>query len=199
MIEEHLGRSRGCFIAGVDEVGRGAFAGNLVVAAASFHHRAQLPRQIYDSKHYQHAERVELVQWFQQAYIQTGLLHVAYAETTPDVIDANNLDQLTRQLFVQALQQLPQVDAVIVDGRHPLKQYTGVALPKADTLSITVAVASIFAKVHRDTCMIELAKQYPKYHFDVNMGYGTPDHIQAIKYYGLLEGIHRRSFIKSYK
>jgi ribonuclease HII len=88
---------------------------------------------------------------------------------------------------------------VIIDGSIADKSFPfpGLCAPKADTRSITVATASIFAKVRRDRQMQELHHQYPHYGFNEHMGYGTKAHVEAIRSFGPIPGVHRRNFLRN--
>ena len=196
-LEEYLGKNEGMLIAGVDEVGRGAWAGNMVSAAALYQPGVTLDIPLRDSKAYRPEERLEVVKHLTEKYLKTGLLEIAYAEVTPEVIEVSNLNDLNNQLFSEALQKLSKFDKVIIDGNIADDTWSGICAPKADEKSITVATASLFAKVYRDNQMLELDKLYPKYGFKDHVGYGTKQHTQAILDFGALKGIHRHNFLSN--
>lgn len=196
-IEDYLGRQRGLFIAGVDEVGRGAWAGNMVVAAAVYAPSVSVPCTLRDSKALTAEERERLVKILTEEYINKDHLHIAYAEAKPTLIEGSNLNLLNMQLFKEALGKLPHFDQVIIDGTIADNTFPGICAPKADATSITVATASIFAKVYRDHQMHELDKQYPQYGFAVHLGYGTKVHVAAILKHGPIKGIHRHNFLQN--
>lgn len=196
-IEDYLGRQRGLFIAGVDEVGRGAWAGNMVAAAAVYAPSVVLSCILRDSKVLTAEERERMVKLLTKDYVDKGSLHVAYAEAEPALIEKSNLNQLNMQLFKDALGRLPQFDQVIIDGSIADDTFPGICAPKADATSITVATAAIFAKVYRDHQMQELHKQYPQYGFDIHLGYGTRTHVAAILRHGPIKGIHRHNFLQN--
>ena len=195
-LEDYLGRTDGLRIAGVDEVGRGAWAGNMVAAAALYKPGVILDIPLRDSKAYRPEERLEVVKHLTEKYLNTGLLEIAYAEVTPSVIEVSNLNDLNNQLFAEALNKL-KFDKVIIDGNIADDTWSGICAPKADEKSITVATASLFAKVYRDRQMIELDQKYPLYGFKDHVGYGTKQHTQAILAHGALTGIHRHNFLSN--
>jgi len=196
-IEDYLGRQRGLFVAGVDEVGRGAWAGNMVAAAALYAPSVSVPCTLRDSKVLTAKERERLVGLLTDGFVNKGLLHIAFAEAGPTLIERSNLNQLNMQLFKEALGKLPPFDQVIIDGTNADNTFPGICAPKADAVSITVATAAIFAKVYRDNQMHELHKQYPQYGFAVHLGYGTKAHVAAILRHGPIEGIHRHNFLQN--
>jgi len=196
-IEDHLGRQRGLFVAGVDEVGRGAWAGQMVVAAAVYAPFVSVSWTLRDSKALTAEERERVVKILTEEYVNKGFLHIRYAEADPTLIEKSNLNQLNMQLFEDALRKLPQFDQVIIDGAIADDTFPGICAPKADATSITVATAAIFAKVYRDRQMHELHKQYPQYGFGEHMGYGTKAHVAAILRHGPIKGIHRHNFLQN--
>lgn len=200
--EDYLGRREGRFIAGTDEVGRGAWAFDLTCACCVFHPKVELPFQLRDSKKYNDQERERLVEVFTRDYIEKGLLHVTYARIDAATIEKGNLNDLNRQAFCMAFEELQKIahfDKVIIDGDMNCDDlpWTGMTLVKGDEKSITVATASIFAKVHRDRQMRELHKQYPQYDFASHVGYGTEKHKEAILRYGPIPGLHRSNFLQN--
>ena len=196
-MENRLGRQTGLTIAGVDEVGRGAWAGNMVCAAAAYSPDVEIPFELRDSKQYSPEDRERLVKLLTKDFINKGLLQIVYAEVTPVVIEVNNLNDLNIKLFKEALDKLPHVDKVIIDGTLKEDSYSGFAAPGADAASITVATASIFAKVHRDGQMKALDLQHPGYGFADHVGYGTKAHVLALQKLGPLPGIHRNNFLRN--
>jgi len=185
---EHLG-----YVCGIDEVGRGPFAGPVVACAVI------LPKDcnilyINDSKKLSEKRREELY----DIIIKEA---VAYGIGIKDNrrIDEINILQATYEAMREAINNLsvkPDVllnDAVTIPGVD-IKQ---VPIIKGDAKSISIGAASIVAKVTRDRMMAELDEKYPGYEFAKNKGYGTAAHIEGLKKYGPCE-IHRRSFIHNY-
>ncbi len=100
----------------------------------------------------------------------------------------------------QALESLEKrPDIALVDFEKVDTEIETLPIVKGDEKSISIAAASILAKVYRDDLMIELSKKYPQYDFDKNKGYGTKKHLEAIKVHGIIKGIHRSSWIHEKK
>jgi ribonuclease HII len=196
-MEDYLGRRQGLIVAGCDEVGRGAFAFNFVVASCAYDPGVELPYDIWDSKALTTIEREQLADLLTREFVTKGLLHVAYAEASATEVETSNLNALNLRLFKVALQQLPRFDRVIIDGTIADNTFPGLCAPRADETSITVATASIFAKVRRDQQMQELHRQYPQYGFDQHVGYGTKTHVEAIRKFGPIPGVHRKNFLRN--
>jgi ribonuclease HII len=196
-MEDYLGRRQGLIVAGCDEVGRGAFAFNFVVASCTYDPGVELPCEIRDSKALIASEREQLADLLTREFIAKGLLHVTYAEATATEVETSNLNALNLRLFKEALQKLPRFDRVIIDGTIADNTFPGLCAPRADETSITVATASIFAKVHRDRQMQVLHRQYPQYGFDQHVGYGTKAHVEAIRKFGPIPGVHRKNFLRN--
>lgn len=177
-------------VAGVDEAGRGPLAGPVSVAAVvlpvGFTHPV-----LNDSKQLTEAKRERLYDEItSDPSIRWHCVSIA-----ADEIDRINILQATwagMRAAALALQPLP--DAVLIDGK-PVKQYPlhQVALVKGDSLSYSIAAASIIAKVTRDRFMVALAHRHPEYGFEVHKGYPTPAHLAALKKHGPCPQ-HRRSF-----
>ena len=177
-------------VAGVDEVGRGPWAGP-VVAAAVILDRVFSPRGLRDSKKLSPARREILAaEVLATARVGLGICEVAE-------IDAVGVGRATLTAMRRALDALPALPAgVVVDGTQLPALPDGVtacALPRADDACPSVAAASIVAKVHRDALMATLAADYPAYAWERNKGYGTKDHADALKRYGITPH-HRLSF-----
>ena len=181
------------YICGIDEVGRGPLAGPVVAAAVI------LPKDcdilyLNDSKKLTAKKREELYPQIMQKAVSAKLGIVG-----PEVIDKINILQTTYEAMRSAIEKLdvkPDIllnDAVTI----PDVKIKQVGIIKGDEKSISIAAASIIAKVYRDKMMDEYAKIYPEYGFDSNKGYGSAQHIEAIKKYGPCP-IHRRTFIKNF-
>ena len=177
-------------VCGCDEVGRGPLAGPVVAAAVI------LPRDvklwgINDSKKISEKKREEL-----DAQIRDQAIAIGIAEVSAQVIDEVNILEASRLAMVQAVRNLEKkVNFVIIDGlENPrMREWPQKAIVKGDGKCISIAAASIVAKVYRDKLMVELAKKYPQYGLEENKGYGTQKHYAALKEFGPCE-IHRRSF-----
>ena len=187
---EDEARAQGAeYIAGVDEAGRGPLAGPVVVGAVILPPDLYLPK-INDSKKLSAKVREELY-----AEIKAKALAVQTAVISEKVIDRINIYQATINGMYDAIFALqPEPQHVLIDAVK-LEQLpmSSQSIIKGDAKSASIAAASIIAKVERDHLMEEYAKQYPEYGFDSHKGYGTADHIAAIRKYGPCP-IHRMSF-----
>lgn len=180
-------------IAGVDEVGRGPFAGPIVTAAVILPPEWILPG-LNDSKKVPERKREEL-----SAEILKHAVGVSFGENSPKAIDEMGIARADTDAMRKAVLGLsPQPDLVLTDAFPidglPMKQ---IPIIKGDAKSVSIAAASIVAKVKRDRYMLEMNREYPGYHFERNKGYGTADHIEALKQLGPCP-IHRRTFIHGY-
>jgi ribonuclease HII len=182
-------------VAGVDEAGRGPLSGP-VVAAAVVLPPSYKNDEIRDSKQLSPKKRERLYQ-----IINDDALSVGLGVVESSVIDSINILQATLMAMEAAVTNLSlAVDYLLIDGINninvPIPQQ---AIRKGDSLSISIASASIIAKVSRDKIMEIYHRQFPQYNFLKNKGYGTLEHRKAIKKYGCCK-IHRRSFkrVKEY-
>ena len=178
-------------VAGIDEVGRGPLAGNVVTACVVMPKEPILP-WIDDSKKLSEARREKVYQ-----EILDIALYVGIGQATPEEIDRINILEATKKAMREAAAQVP-ADVFLIDAVTGLG-LNGQEVPiiKGDATSYAIAAASIVAKVTRDRQLIELDKQYPEYGFARNKGYGTPEHIAALKEIGPCPA-HRRSFIRNF-
>ena len=181
------------YICGIDEVGRGPLAGPVVAGAVI------LPKDcdilyINDSKKLSAAKREELYDIIMEQAVATGLGTIG-----PDRIDEINILQATYEAMRQAIAQLsPQPDLLLNDAvTIPKVAIPQVPIIKGDAKSISIGAASIIAKVTRDRMMVYYDSIYPEYGFASNKGYGSAEHIAALKKYGPTP-IHRRTFIKNF-
>lgn len=178
-------------VCGIDEAGRGPLAGPVVAAAAVLPNDATI-LWLNDSKKLSEKRREELYQEIQEKAVTYGVGIVS-----PAVIDEINILQATYEAMRQAVSKLssePAIflnDAVIIPGIEEKKQ---VKIIKGDAKSVSIAAASILAKVTRDRMMVEYDKLYPEYGFARHKGYGTKVHLDAIRRFGPCP-IHRRSFL----
>ncbi len=186
--ETLLGQKHGTPVAGIDEAGRGPWAGP-VVAAAVILDENNIPEGLNDSKKLGEAHREQLFgKICNSAVVGIGIMDV-------EVIDRDNILNATLAAMQQAIAKLPVRPAVaLIDGnRCPDLPCPAEALVKGDQLSLSIAAASIIAKVTRDRIMCEMALEYPRYGFEKHKGYGTRAHQQALTQYGVTPH-HRRSF-----
>lgn len=176
-------------VAGVDEAGRGPLAGPVAVAAVILPQECYLPH-LNDSKKLSHAVREEL---FAQIIEQAISYHVALMDA--EMIDRMNILQATRTGMYEAIAALtPAPDEVLIDAVElPKLSMPSQSIIKGDAKSASIAAASILAKVTRDHLMESYDIQYPNYGFAKHKGYGTQEHIDTIRKYGICP-IHRKSF-----
>ncbi len=177
------------WIAGTDEVGRGPLAGPVVAAAVILPEHVDLP-SINDSKKLSEKQREKL-----DNLIKEQAIAWAIAEVDEKIIDEINILEASRFAMQKAVQALDQpAEYVLVDGiANPKILLPSKAIVKGDMKSISIAAASIIAKVYRDNLMTQYDKIYPGYGFSVNKGYPTSEHIQAIAEIGPCP-IHRMTF-----
>lgn len=180
-------------IAGVDEAGRGPLAGP-VVAAAVILPKGVLIEGVNDSKKLSEAQREKLFEIIKEKALAYGI-----AAVDQECVDKINILNATKKAMAEAISQLePQPDCILLDAvkleNIPVRQ---VPIIKGDSLSLNIAAASILAKVTRDRLLKEYDEKYPQYGFAVHKGYGTAQHILAIKKFGICP-IHRLSFVKHF-
>jgi ribonuclease HII len=178
------------FIAGVDEVGRGALAGPVVAAAVILNLR-DVPKGINDSKQLTRRERERLTD-----EIQARALAFSLAQVEPDEIDKINILRASLNAMFAAVKLLnPPSDYVLIDGNQRISQLSCSqrSVIKGDSLSVSIAAASIIAKVARDKLMKEYDEIYPGYGFTSHVGYGTRAHQEALTKLGP-SPIHRLTF-----
>ena len=177
------------FIAGVDEVGRGPLAGDVVAAAVILPEQYRL-EGLADSKKISEKKREILFN-----LIQDIAISFCISRATVEEIDQLNILHASMLAMKRAVDGLSVVPSFVkVDGnRLPDWSYESRAIVKGDSTEAEIMAASILAKVTRDREMIEHAKQFPEYEFEKHKGYPTKVHIAAIEKYGVT-AIHRRSF-----
>jgi ribonuclease HII len=173
-------------IAGVDEVGRGALAGPLVCALVILNPKAPI-KGLNDSKQLSATKRESLA-----LAIHEKALVVDWCEVSAERIDQINILEATKEAM-RTLLDRNTFDHALIDAVN-LKRADTTSIIKGDTLSMSIAAASIIAKVTRDEMMRTLDHRYPGYGFAAHKGYGTPEHLKALKEKGVLLGIHRYSF-----
>jgi len=179
-------------IAGVDEAGRGALAGPVVAATVILPEGARFRwlSQVKDSKLLQGNVREDLYHKMHRSGAEIGI-----AVIQASIIDEINILNATKKAMHMALERLPEPPDYILTDYVNLP---GLCIPqknivKGDRLCMTIACASIIAKVVRDRIMIDLHEKYPNYGFDNHKGYGTPEHLERLVLYGACS-IHRFTF-----
>lgn len=181
-------RDGGIVVAGMDEVGRGPLAGNVVTACVVMPEEPAI-LWIDDSKKLSESRREKVYE-----EIMAQAVYIGIGEVTPEEIDRINILEATRKAMREAAAKVP-ADVFLIDAVTNLGlKGREVPVIKGDASSYSIAAASIIAKVTRDRQMIEMDKLYPEYGFARNKGYGTKEHIEALKRIGPCP-IHRRSFI----
>ena len=180
-------------ICGVDEAGRGPLAGPVCAAAVILPKGLELPG-LNDSKKLTDKKRRELFPIIKEQAIAYGIGLASHEE-----IDEINILQATYLAMERALQQLKgKADFALIDGNRAKDFGLPVrTVVKGDSLSASIAAASILAKVTRDDIMLEMAEKYPEYGFDVHKGYGTKAHYEALRVHGH-SPIHRITFLRKF-
>lgn len=183
-------------ILGVDEAGRGPLAGPVVAAAVKIHEYYDFFEMINDSKKLSEKKREELFDKI-LTYCDVGVGIASVEE-----IDEFNILEATFIAMNRAIEDVSKnsdvkFNTVLVDGNKLIKKYNGKQefLVKGDAKSLSIAAASIIAKVTRDRIMLKFAEIYPEYHFEKHKGYGTKLHREILLEKGVLP-IHRKTFLK---
>ena len=180
-------------ICGVDEAGRGPLAGPVCAAAVILPPHIEIPG-LNDSKKLTDKKRRELFPVICQHALAFG---IAFSDEKE--IDEINILQATFAAMKRAVDNLSvKPDYILVDGNKlPDFQIPAQYVIKGDSLSASIAAASVLAKVTRDDLMLKMAEQYPQYGFDIHKGYGTKAHYEALTKYGA-SPIHRLTFLKKF-
>lgn len=180
-------------ICGVDEAGRGPLAGPVCAAAVILPKGLELPG-LNDSKKLTDKKRRELFPIIKEQAIAYGI-----GLATHEEIDEINILQATYLAMERAIAQLEgKADYALIDGNRAKDFGLPVrTVVKGDSLSASIAAASILAKVTRDDLMLEMAKKYPEYGFQVHKGYGTKAHYEALRAHGH-SPIHRMTFLRKF-
>ena len=181
------------YICGIDEVGRGPLAGPVVTGAVI------LPKDcdilyLNDSKQLSEKKREELYDVIMEKAVAVGIGY-----NSPERIDEINILQATYEAMRKAIEELQVNPDILLNDAVTIPQVTIPQVPiiKGDAQSVSIAAASIVAKVTRDRLMVKYDEVYPEYQFASNKGYGAAVHIEALKKYGPCP-IHRRSFIGNF-
>lgn len=194
---------RACFeeglgpICGVDEAGRGPLAGPVCAAAVIFPREFNVEEELpglNDSKKLTDKRRRELFEKIQACAVAYGIAYASHEE-----IDEINILQATFLAMGRAVEQLQvKPEMALVDGnRTPELGIPVRTIVKGDSISASIAAASILAKVSRDDLMVRMAREYPQYGFEVHKGYGTKRHYGALTEFGV-SPIHRKTFLRKF-
>ena len=178
-------------IAGVDEAGRGPLAGPVVAAAVILDDKNFI-REVNDSKKLSEKKREELFEIILNQAISYGI-----AEAGVEKIEEINILHASLSAMKMAVDKLnPAPDIILVDGNKLfVTKITAHSIVKGDAKSYSIGAASILAKVRRDSIMRKAAEKYPEYGWERNKGYGTKEHIEAIRKYGITP-LHRKKFLR---
>ena len=186
---------KGKEIIGIDEAGRGPLAGPVVAAAVKIKKYSDELQEINDSKKLTEKKREKLFD------IILNNFEVGIGIATPEEIDEINILNATFLAMRRSIEELgKKTDTdvlILVDGNFKIREYVGEQEPiiKGDAKSLSIAAASIIAKVTRDRMLVEDADKYPEYSFEKHKGYGTKAHREALLKYGPCS-IHRKTFLK---
>lgn len=190
VFEEQAWGSGFKFVAGVDEVGRGCLAGPVIAGACILDPRKDLPKGLNDSKQVGASQRVEIAEELKESCIA-----YAIGSVSADDIDRINILEATKLAMRLALAALnPAADFLLIDALAlkgvPTAQK---AIIKGDSISASIAAASILAKTHRDDLMRSYEAEYPEYGFAEHVGYGTKRHLDSLRDHGPCP-LHRKTF-----
>ena len=175
-------------VAGVDEVGRGALFGPVVAAAVIFPPKTRI-RGVRDSKQLQPEERERL-----DGIVRKRAVAVAIGFADVATIDAINIRQASHVAMLSAIAQLiPQPDFLLIDAERLDTACAQKGIIYGDSISVSIAAASIVAKVYRDAWMCSYHEQYPQYGLASHKGYGTPEHLRALERHGPTP-LHRMTY-----
>lgn len=193
--EKSLWKQNLAYVVGLDEVGRGAWAGPMVAAAVVFPQNTNLKFQLFDSKMLSPKNRETLSEQIISQSLTYGIGQVEALE-----IEKMGLARANQVVFYRALEKLTQKpDHYLVDAFYLkfISQVKQTPIVHGDIFSASIAAASIIAKNYRDKLMINLSEKYPKYSFASHKGYGTKLHQEAILKYGLTD-MHRKNYHLSF-
>lgn len=193
------------FIAGIDEVGRGAFAGPVVAGAVAFAPILNFKFKIFneiginDSKQMKAKDRELAAVWIKENALGWGIGEVSVA-----VINRVGIGRAAKMAMRRAIREVNlKLDFLLIDAFYipnvpGLQKSRQLPIVKGDQKSLSIAAASIIAKVYRDYLLTQLSRKYTNYCWERNKGYGTPGHQKAIQVYGLTR-FHRKQFVKTWK
>lgn len=194
-LEQSLWQQGFLHVAGVDEAGKGPWAGPVTAGAVMIHDEKQIVKTVRDSKIMTEKQREKAFDEICQKSSGVGIGIVSAEE-----IDTIGIDPAVKKAMLMALQAIEitrkiKLNYVIVDGSKtkPLQIYPSKRILKGGLYHYSISAGSVLAKVTRDRLMKKLAKQYPEYGFDKHVGYGTAIHMKALKEHGPCP-LHRKSF-----
>lgn len=179
------------YICGLDEVGRGCFAGSVVVGAVVFPKNFKLFDGLRDSKLLGPGQREVINKLVKKHALMWGI-----EEISVEVINKVGINQATQIAFYNVVQNLDKFpDHMLIDAFYiaNIEKNKQTPVKNGDKICASIAAASVIAKVYRDNLMLQISEEYPEYNFAKNKGYGTKQHRDAIKKHGL-SSLHRTSF-----
>ncbi len=191
-------------MAGVDEVGRGSFAGPVVAGCVVFERKTEIPDgiKINDSKKLRPLERKKASRWIKENALTWGI-----GEAPVSVINRLGMAKATKMAFRRAIDDANKrlgkridfllIDAFFIPYVRGLRRENQQAIVNGDEKSFSIAAASIVAKVERDKEMLRFSRKYPRYGWGRNKGYGTKQHQEALKKYGTTR-YHRKVFVSRF-
>lgn len=187
--ENELLKNGHIYIAGCDEVGRGPLAGPVVAAAVILNPEVQI-EGLNDSKKLSEKKRIALDIEIREKALAFKIVYIY-----PTEIDKINIYQASKKAMIEAIKALNLQPSFILSDAMPLDELNipFESIIKGDSKSATIAAASIIAKVERDSYMVKMSEEYPKYGFEKHKGYPTKQHIEALGKYGVLD-IHRKTY-----
>jgi ribonuclease HII len=194
-LEKKLFKKGYNIVVGIDEVGRGPLAGPVAAGAVAFTKDCDVVEGVRDSKTLSMKQKNELYQKIKDSVKGYGI-----GMADEGMIDMIGIQEAVKKAMEIALSNLEEMiggkaEYLLIDGTNveELGEYPTMKISKGDLHHYCISAASILAKVDRDNLMIEYGKRYPEYGFERNMGYGTKEHLDALKRYGVCD-IHRRSY-----
>ena len=192
--ETKIWESKNRYVCGIDEVGRGCIAGPVYSGAVIFNPESNFQnpyfKSINDSKKISEKKRESLV-----PYIKKISLSYSTGYCTSDEVDSIGIQEAVKLSMIRAIENLKITpDFLLIDSMKIESKIPQINIIKGDETSKTISAASIIAKVERDNLMkVKIAHKYKNYNFQKNKGYGTKEHLEAIKKFGITE-IHRKTF-----
>jgi len=177
------------YIIGADEVGRGSFAGPICAAAVKINYsHLELLTNVKDSKKLSQKKREDIF-----SMVQINNIKYSFKESSNNFIDQFGIKNANERVLTDSISDLYTGNEIVYVDHFKINDFKSISVVRGEDNCRAIALASIVAKVLRDSLMIKFSEKYPEYSFEKNKGYGTKDHREAISKYGL-SSIHRKSF-----
>ena len=177
------------YIIGADEVGRGSFAGPICAAAVKINYsHLELLTNVKDSKKLSQKKREDIF-----SMVQINNIKYSFKESSNNFIDQFGIKNANERVLTDSISDLYTGNEIVYVDHFKINDFKSISVVRGEDNCRAIALASIVAKVLRDSLMIKFSEKYPEYSFEKNKGYGTKDHREAISKYGL-SNIHRKSF-----